>query len=277
MENIVLGFDGTQPSLVALDWTAARAARTPTRVEIVRVRGTGWASEDRGDAELDAAERRVRDRAASAEVVSRIEMGRMPEALLRSAERADLLVIGIHRRRPVRSTLAGWLPLRIVSRSPIATAVVPDDWSPAAEGSVVVGVDDDDSSSAAVDFAAAEAASAGAALTMLHAWTMPLPTTDGSVALLASPIQVKGGHRRILEDAHRRVIAAHPDLSVERALINDNPTAALLAASRHASLLVLGTHHRGFIAGAMLGSVGQDALWESRTPICVIPGASSSS
>ena len=37
MEHIVLGFDGSNPSFVALDWVAERAARGPSRVEIVTI------------------------------------------------------------------------------------------------------------------------------------------------------------------------------------------------------------------------------------------------
>ena len=40
MNTIVVGFDGTAASLVALDWVAERAARGPTRVEIVMIAGT---------------------------------------------------------------------------------------------------------------------------------------------------------------------------------------------------------------------------------------------
>lgn len=271
MESIVVGLDGTEASLVALDWAAERAARGPCRMQIVRVDRSGWlGGEHAEDPALVSAQRRAGDRAPSAEIASRAVAGRMPDTLVREAQGADLLVIGAHRRRPVRSALTGWLPLRTVSRSRIPVAVVPDGWS-GLDGPIVVGVDDDDSSSEAIRFAAAEAEAAGVGLTMVHAWMMPPPTTDGAVALLASPIEVKGGHRRILDQAHRDVVQTHPALAVERSLVHDNPIDALLTAASTASLLVLGTHHRGFLAAAMLGSVGQDALWQCDIPVCVVP------
>ena len=270
MDNIVVGYDGSEPSLIALHWAAARAAARSSTVEIVSVNASDLFDETAIPAVLQDAERRFRDIAKDTHVQSRRVNGRMPGALLRAAERADLLVIGAHRRRPLRAALAGWRPLRTVARSSVPIVVIPDDWSDT-EGRILVGVDDDDSSSAAVDFAAREARDAGVGLTLVHAWQMPVPTMDGAVALLASPIEQKATHRRILDAVADTVLAAYPGIAVERILVNDNPSAALLTEARRSSLVVIGTHHRGPLAGAVLGSVGQDTVAQSRTPVCVVP------
>lgn len=270
MDNIVVGYDGSEPSLIALDWAAARAAARSSTVEIVSVNASDLFDETAIPAVLQDAERRFRDIAKDTHVQSRRVNGRMPGALLRAAERADLLVIGAHRRRRLRAALAGWRPLRTVARSSVPIVVIPDDWSDT-EGRILVGVDDDDSSSAAVDFAAREARDAGVGLTLVHAWQMPVPTMDGAVALLASPIEQKATHRRILDAVADTVLAAYPGIAVERILVNDNPSAALLTEARRSSLVVIGTHHRGPLAGAVLGSVGQDTVAQSRTPVCVVP------
>lgn len=274
MDTIVVGFDGTPPSFVALDWAAERAARQACRVEIITVGGSDLFADEILDTALGEAEVRVRDVAPDAEVTSRSVAGRMPEALVRAAAKADVLVIGAHHRRPVRSALTGWRPLRTVFRSGMPVVVVPDSWTDT-DGPILVGVDDDDSSSAAVEFAAAEAASTGAGLTLLHAWQMPVPTMDGSVALLASPFAEKARHRHILESACKTVITARPDVKVDSLLARDSPTAALLMEARRSSLMVIGTHHRGLMSGAFLGSVGQDVLVESRIAVCVVPSPSS--
>lgn len=275
MDSILVGFDGTEPSFVALDWAAQRASRRPTRVEIVTVDAAELFADEVIDVALADAELRVRDIAPDAEVTSRTVTGRMPDALARAAANADLLVIGAHRHRPVRAALTGWRPLRTVSRSQVPIVVVPGDWADV-DGPVLVGVDDDHSSSTAVTFAAAEAAGTGVGLTLLHAWQVPVPTMDGSVALLASPIEVKSAHRRILNSVFEQVAAEHPSLKVDWILARDAPSAALLMESRRSSLLVVGTHRRGLMAGAFLGSVGQDVLVESRIPVCVVPVATSS-
>jgi nucleotide-binding universal stress UspA family protein len=275
VETIVLGFDGSEPSLFALDWVAERAASHRSQVEIVMIGGTLLRDDAGRDSGLLDAERRLRDRAPDAEVDSHRFPGKMPDSLLERARHADLLVVGSHRGRPIWSALSGWMPLRVASRSRTPVVVVPDDWE-ATTGRVVVGLDDDDSSLAAVDFAAREAAVSHVPLSLVHTWTMPTPQMEGSVVLLASPIEARAGQRRILREAVARTQEAHPDLVITQVLEQSNPSSALLRAARGASLLVLGTHHRGVMKGALLGSVGRDVLAQCRIPVCVVPGAASS-
>lgn len=270
MDSMMVGYDGLAPSRVALDWVAARAAQRPSRVELVTVVAGDVFAEDGPSVAVDGAERRLRNVAPNVEVTSQQVAGKMPDALLRAANRADLLVIGAHRRRPLQSALTGRRPLRVVSRSRVPVVVVPEEWEPA-DGPVLVGVDDDDSSAAAVEYAAAEAGRLGVGLTVLHAWLMPQPTMDGAVAYLASPIEERAVHRRILDQVHAHVASTHPDLAVEKILVQNNPSSALLIEAKRSSMLVIGTHHRGVFAGALLGSVGQDILMESRIPVCVVP------
>ncbi len=270
METIVLGFDGSEASTVALDWVAERAAGRPTHVEIVKIGGTLLQDDDGRDIGLVEAEHRVRDRAPDAEVESHRLVGKMPDALLDRARGADLVVVGARRGRAIWST-PRWMPLRVASRSRTPVVVVPDDWDPST-GRVVVGLDDDDSSGAAEVFAAREAAQARTPLALVHTWTMPHPQMEGSVALLASPIEARAVQRRILRDAAARAQAVHPDLVIEQILEQSNPASALLRAAHGASLLVLGTHHRGPLTGAVLGSIGHDVLSQCRTPVCVVPG-----
>ncbi|KAA9111416.1 universal stress protein [Microbacterium rhizomatis] len=270
METIVVGVDGSKPSMVAVDWVAERVAGTTRRVDLVRVDSPLVVAEVIEDIAFAEAEARLRDIAPNTEVESTIVPGRMPEALLRAARDADLLVIGEHRRRPVRAAIHGWLPLRVAAQSEKPVVVVPDDWT-AADGTIVVGVDDDDSSDAAIAFAAREADTADAELHLVHAWQMPTPEMSGSVAILASPIEEQARHRVILEDACTSVARTHPRLRIVRTLVRDSPAAAIAGTARDASLVVVGTHHRGVLAGGFFGSVGQSLLVDSATPVCVVP------
>lgn len=128
METIVLGFDGSETSSVALDWVAERAASRQTRIEIIMIGGTLLQDDFGRDAGLIDAERRVRDRAPDADIDSHRFTGKMPDALLERARGADLLVVGSHRGHPIWSALSGWMPTRVASRSHTPVAVVPDDW-----------------------------------------------------------------------------------------------------------------------------------------------------
>ena len=269
-ESIIVGFDGSDASLVALDWVADRACRGTTRVEIVMIGGSILSDPRRPDTTIRDAERRLRNRAPNAEIASRHFPGRLPDSLIEHASAADLLVIGSHLRRSIRSALTGRLPVKICVASPIPVVVVPDQWT-ATDGPVVIGLDDDDSSAAALRFGASEAATAQGALVVVHAWEMPAPRMDGAVALLASPIQERAVHRGILREGVRAVSRAHPDVRFDEVLVHASAVAALLDNARDASLLVIGTHHRSLLAGALLGSVGQGALAGATTPVCIVP------
>ena len=109
----------------------------------------------------------------------------------------------------VWSTPSRWMPLRVASRSRTPVVVVPDDWDPTT-GRVVVGLDDDDSSRRGGGLRGAGGGARETPLALVHTWTMPRPQMEGSVALLASPIEARAVHRRILRDAAERAQAAHP-------------------------------------------------------------------
>ena len=130
METIVLGFDGSEASTVALDWVAERAAGRPTHVEIVMIGGTLLQDDFGRDAGLIEAERRVRDRAPDAEVESHRFAGKMPDALLERARGADLLVVGARRGRAVWSTPSDGCRCGSRPGRALPVVVVPDDWDP---------------------------------------------------------------------------------------------------------------------------------------------------
>ncbi len=268
----MVGFDGSDASLMAIDWAAERACRGPAHVHIVMVGGKLFSDDYRIDISLLTAEHQLRKRSPdTADTPPRLS-GRMPEPLLEYAlDHGDLLVIGSHRGRPIRSALTGWLPLRIAARSHTPLVVVPDNWSPHS-GPVVVGIDDDDSSEAALTWAAGYAARTASVLHLIHAWQPPDPEREGTLVPLASPLAAKADHREHLQHAVRGV-STRLHSAPEPILMQASPSAALLEAGKDAALIVLGTHHRGFGVGAFLGSVGQDVLSQASNPVCIVPSA----
>ncbi|GAA2000385.1 universal stress protein [Microbacterium ulmi] len=270
MVHIVLGYDGSPAAEAGLAWVADRAARGRVTVELVTVTNMLRSDYAQTAATLEEGSRRLKDVAGGIDVETHWRDGSMPNTLIDQAESADLLVIGVTQSHPVRTALKGWIPARTAARAKVPTVLVPEGWTPH-EHAVMVGVDDDPSSDAAILYAAHEATDLGVPLRLVHAWQMPVPTVDGAVALLASPLEIKNAHRKLLEEAGQRVLEAYPELGVEAVLVGDNPASALLARAERTSLLVLGTHHRGLWAGAALGSVAQDILFQVPCPVCVVP------
>ncbi|MFE1644287.1 universal stress protein [Microbacterium sp. P01] len=269
MHSIIVGFDGTDASFTAVDWAADRAARRETHVDIAMFAGDTLSDEVRTGASLAAAERRVLDRAPDCEVTTRRLPGYIPAALYAEAWAFDLLVIGSHSGRTLRTALSGWLPLRIAAGSPIPVVVVPDHWVPSC-GPIVVGLDEDDSSATAADRAAEEAEAAKVSLRVVHAWQMPDPQIDGAISLLASPARVKAEHARTLRAITHRLSVAHPRLDVTPILAQESAVSALISRAQEATMLVIGTHHWGIIAGGLFGSVAQRVLADARIPVYVV-------
>ncbi|SIR81304.1 universal stress protein [Microbacterium sp. RURRCA19A] len=272
MERMVLGFDGSPASEVALEWAAERARGE--RVELAVVLVTNMFLSDRVEADriLDAAVHRWHSLAPDSPVdVVRLD-GVMPATLTDSARGAGLLVLGIRPGSRRRSVLGGGMPLRAALRSGAPTVLVPEGWT-AGDDPVVVGLDDDDSSQEAVHFAAAAASSAEVPLRVVHSWLMGGSHVQGTTAVQPSPHRVAAEHARILDAAVARVRADFPDLEVRPELVRDNPTSALTRAAARSSLVVIGSHGRGLVAGALLGSVGQDLVGSLERPIAVVPAS----
>lgn len=270
MDKVILGYDGSPASEAALEWAAYRARAGGTELEVVLV--TNMFSSDRQTADriLDAAARRWRSLVPGVPAEVRRLDGLMPATLSTAARGADLLVLGVHPGSRVRAMLNGWVPLRVAARSRIPTALVPAGWS-ATDEPVTVGVDDDASSEAALAFAATTASRHGMPLRVVHSWLMGTPELRGTTALRLSPHQIAAEHGRILEAAVAHVRERYPDVVVSHELVRDNPTSALTRAADRSSLIVIGTHGRGVVAGGFLGSTGLDLIGSLHRPICVVP------
>lgn len=272
-EHIVVGFDGSDAAYDALEWAAARASRHGGgRIEIVTVNPLDvFAYGTVDEAQRDAA-RRARAIAPNAVVDTSVHSGGFSDTLVQVAGDADLLAIGANPDRPLRSAFRGWRPLRIAAESLRPVVIVPRGHADA-DGPVVVGVDADDSSIDAVRFGADEAADRGVELTLVHAWwATPEPETTGAAAPLVSHRSLRDEHARILAEARSWAETAQPRLSANAVLYEGDAVDAVRQHLSGASLLVLGTHHRGTLEAAQMGSVERELLARSRTPMCIVPG-----
>lgn len=134
---------------------------------------------------------------------------------------------------------------------------------------VVVGYDGSEAATAAVGWAAAIAGSDGK-LFVVTAFTPP-PEWAGSPTAQRLLDEHGGAGRRLLEE-----IAA--DLAglqvghVETELIGAEPAWAIesVAAARDADLIVVGSHGRGRVGAAVLGSVVQQLLHDADRPVVVL-------
>lgn len=270
MERIVLGYDGGPASLSALEWTAARARRGVTEVDVVLVVPPFVKDHSSELRRLHEAEGRLLDRVPDLHVaVHRLEGG-VTKSIARAAEDADLVVVGISPGHPIRAAAAGWMPLRLSTRAVAPVCMIPAGWTETGDP-VTVGIAIDESSDAALAFGAAEAVAASKDLRLVHSWLMPTPSFDSPAIVVDVSEGVIEQHRQALDRAVRSAMSHHPPLSVQGELVRDSRSAGLLRFDARSSLIVIGSHRRGVLISSLLGSVGQDILWRAECPICIVP------
>lgn len=143
-------------------------------------------------------------------------------------------------------------------------------------GRIVVGTDTSKAAQAAVDWAAARASGLGRPLLILMA-VAPSPERAGvhdPEAAADSPLMAR--LRRAAEQAaateRARVLAVHPGLMVETAVVVDVPSYPLARATADAELVVVGA--RGYSAPmktAALGGTSDAVATHAHGPVAVIP------
>ena len=255
MSTIALGFDDRSPSWSAVHWVADRATRAgePTHVTVVV---TGF-HEDERDVGPGLGEALRELRATGAEVQLSTDV--TTRGMVTASGDHELLVAGVPRGDRLRLS-DRWFPSRLIHESPAPVCFVPDGWEPR-DLEITVGVAADESSDAAVMFAAREAARENRDLRLVHASREEI-ADNGSPQL--HPLEVLDG----AELAVRRLAGGVP--LVVQAVV-DEPAIALTVLAERSSMIVLGTHRRGFLSSGVLGSVALDVLGRVPCPVVVVP------
>jgi nucleotide-binding universal stress UspA family protein len=267
MYRITVGVDAGRAATTAVDWVIQWHRAADAQITLVTAFDYLVDEVDEDMSLLEREAWRIREALPGATVEIAMADGSVPGVLNRRSRATDLLVVGSHRTRHVRSVLTGRLPLRIAEHAACPVVIVPNDWRHHA-GSVVVGLGDDDTSDAAIAFAAEEAALLGVELRVLHAWSPPVAPPDLSPALI-DPMEVRVMHEERLAEVARRARAWCP--AVREHLHEGAAGFALVALAADACLAVVGTHRTGPIGELLVGSTAASLIRDSRTPVCVVP------
>ncbi|GAY07660.1 universal stress protein [Pseudonocardia sp. N23] len=133
---------------------------------------------------------------------------------------------------------------------------------------VVVGIDESPSSNAALAFAFDEAHLRRSPLVAVHAWIDQ--GIDRSSSAFVDRSAAKEDQCPHLADRIRPWSEKYPDVAVTRVVARDGPAEVLVAQSRGAALVVVGSRGRGGVVGLLLGSVGQPMIHHADCTVAVV-------
>jgi nucleotide-binding universal stress UspA family protein len=288
--RVVVGYDGSHSSDDAVVW-ACEEARARGRglvllnalVPPVAAGGLGVGLpptlevidglEQNARAELDAAAARLVDGpGAGVDIECVVAVGSPSGVLLEASETASLIVVGSRGHGGFRGLLLGSVSGQVAAHSACPVAVIRG-HAAAEAASVVVGIDGSDAAEAALSYAFATASMRGLGIVAVHAWDVPaydlLIVPNGPVPIPLN--DVADDEVRMTAEVLAGFRDEYPDVAVEERLVRNQAVKALLAASEHAAMVVVGTHGHGPTVGALLGSVSNGLLHKSKVPVVVVP------
>ncbi|WP_282696569.1 universal stress protein [Streptomyces sp. CC208A] len=284
---VVVGVDGSDASVTALDWAVDEAVRHGHPLRIVyaslweRYEGVAPArTADRpwgqalADDILRTAADRARHRAPGLPLTTDALAEDAASALLREGRKATVLVVGSRGRGELADLLLGSVGLVVAARShgPVVVVRGDGDALEARRRKVLLGIGDHDVDAPAVGFAFREAAAREAELEVVSAWRRPAHEPVDHPLLSGGPASAFE-HRasELLDEALEATAGEHPGVRLHRTTVEGPAHRVLTERSATADLLVVGARRQDRLVGLELGRVAHRALHHASCPVAVVP------
>jgi nucleotide-binding universal stress UspA family protein len=284
---LAVGVDGSEPSLVAVDWAVDEAARRGVPLRLVYASlweryegmvpfgGTERPSEQvMAENIVAAAAERARRRNPDVKVSTEIVSEEAASALLLAATNASALVTGSRGRGELKGMLLGSVGLAVAARAHCPVIVVRGDKA-GLEGTherILLGAGEHATSGEAVRFAFREAEARQCVLDVVRAWRCPVHETADHPLLAEDPAHQHEEHASAqLDELLRDAVADHPDVQVRRSTVEGPARKVLLNRSGAADLLIIGAQRRHGHYGLQLGRVAHALLHHAQCPVAVVP------
>jgi nucleotide-binding universal stress UspA family protein len=282
---IVVGVDGSDESLLAVDWAATEAASIGCPLTLCHATPYGPAvglpeySFDAGRAGGEEIAQRAAERVRAAvpgvQVTEAVSPGPATPLLLEQSATARLVVVGCRGVGAFRGLLLGSIsqqvaahascPVVVVRGAPDQTALLP------ADAPVTVGVDWS-GHEAALAFAFDFAGRHHRPVVAVHAFRLPPLGPPADASRGAPPVELAQAVTDLLEDAVAQWRDKYPDVPVRLLPLDADPAAGLIEQSAGSSLVVVGSRGHGGFSGLLLGSVSQHVLRHAGCPVAVVRG-----
>ena len=268
IQRILVGVDGSDPSVGAAEWAAALAQRINADVVLIDVLDRPYSEITpevdrafREEAQQEVAEDIAGDDPlADAEIIT-AEDDDPPFTLAAAAKSADLMVIGSREREGRGSHGFFSLAHSLAHHVPCPMVVVPQGSPPVqAEPRIVIGVDGSKGNKVAFAWTLGLAASIGAHVTAVFV-TDPIYDTfdaEGSYGPEEVAAEEEAGH--VVSVTYTEV-SGNDAAATLRQLVTDNS----------ADLLVVGARSRHALGGLFLGKIPDQLLHQPNCPTVIVP------
>ncbi|MGV9936763.1 universal stress protein [Streptomyces olivaceoviridis] len=283
---LVVGVDGSEPSLCAVDWAADEAVLRGLPLRLVyaslweRYEGTALADDlgkpsDQVMAEdiVETAARRVRTRQPDVKVTTDVLPEEPEYTLVRESRTAAAMVLGSRGRSSLAEAVLGSVSVTVAGHAHCPVIVLRGSHDNRSvlgrHGRVVVGVGEAPTDAAAMRFAVEEARRRGVPLEAVRAWRCPAQETTDHPLLAGEPARLHEQKAAEVLEATLRDIPA--DVEVHRRTVEGHARQVLLGASADADLLVVGARRREGHDGLQLGRVAHAVLLQAVCPVAVVP------
>jgi nucleotide-binding universal stress UspA family protein len=284
---LVVGVDGSESSLAAVDWATDEATRHGLPLRLVyaslweRYEGVTPSSGLERPSEqvmaeniVGAATERVHRRNPEVKVSGDVLPEDAVSALLREGGNASALVTGSRGRGALKGLLLGSVGLAVAARAYGPVIVVRGDKAGLAgeHGRILLGAGDPGSTDEAVRFAFREAEARGCVLDVVRAWRRPARETTGrGLPIGESAHEDEERASALLDALFGEAMADHPQVRVRPATVEGSAHVVLLRRSAAADLVVIGARRRQGGFGLQLGRVGHRLLHHAECPVAVVP------
>ncbi|MER6567845.1 universal stress protein [Streptomyces sp. NPDC001093] len=283
---IVVGVDGSEPSLRAVDWAADEAAVRGVPLRLVyaslweRYEGVSLAADLGKPSEqlmaeeiVATAERRARRRQADVKISTDVLPEEPEYALVRESRTASAVVLGSRGRSGTAEALLGSVCVTVAGHAHCPVIVLrgshDDQARSGVRGRIAVGVGGDAGSAAAVRFALEEARLRGVPLDAVRAWRCPAHESNDNGRW--SGDAARQHEQRAAAVLEAAVQDAPADAETHRRTVEGPARQVLSAVSAEADLLVVGARRREGHYGLQLGRVAHTVLHHAACPVAVVP------
>ena len=282
--TLVVGVDGSAASDAAVRWAVHEATMHGLAIKLINVvaptlisstmapNDTITLGQEQRAREILGHARRIVDELSGENaplVDTQLVSARVVPALVDASANAPMIVVGGRGFDAFGRHMLGSVSSGLLHHAHCPVAVVHDPGLTRHEirdnAPVLVGIDGSPASEAATALAFDEASRRGVPLVALHAWS------DVGV------FPILGMDWRVYRDQGDEVLGErlagwqenYPDVQVRRRLVCDVPARWLVAESKDAQVVVVGSHGRGGYAGLHLGSVSSAVVQSAHVPVIV--------